>query len=81
VAGHFRVDTAQQSIWGHSYGGLLVLYAMFHHPTAFSTSCISSPAIYYNDREVLAEEDAFSGRERSGALNLRILVNSAGGSE
>ena len=66
VAGHFRIDKARQSILGHSYGGLLVLYAMFNNPTAFSTYCISSPAISYNDGEVLAEEAAFSERGRSG---------------
>jgi predicted alpha/beta superfamily hydrolase len=78
VAGRFRIDKARQSIWGQSYGGLLVLHAMFRNPTAFSTYCISSPAIWYNDREGLAEEAAFSRRGRSGELNLRILVNSAG---
>jgi len=78
VAGRFRIDQAQQSILGHSYGGLLVLYAMFHNPTAFSTYGISSPAICYDDGEVLAEEAGFTARARSGALDLRILVNSAG---
>jgi predicted alpha/beta superfamily hydrolase len=51
---------------------------MFHNPMAFSTYCVSSPSIWYNDREVLAGEADFAKRARSGELQLRILVNSAG---
>jgi predicted alpha/beta superfamily hydrolase len=39
---------------------------------------MASPAIWWNDREVLADEATFSKRARSGELHLRILVTSAG---
>lgn len=78
VAAHFKVDSSKQTLFGNSLGGLLALDEMFKNPTAFSTYILSSPAIFWNDRKVLADEPAFAMRAKTGALHLRILVTSAG---
>jgi predicted alpha/beta superfamily hydrolase len=78
VAERYKVDRAKQIIWGQSLGGLIVLRAMFRNPTAFSTYVLSSPSIFFNKREVLGDEEAFSKRARAGELHLKVLVTSAG---
>jgi hypothetical protein len=78
VASRYNVDRARQIIWGHSLGGLTALRSLFRNPTAFSTYILSSPSIWYNDRDVLADEEAFSKRARGRELHLKILITSAG---
>ena len=78
VMSRHRVDRERQTIYGQSLGGLIALRALFRNPTAFSTYIISSPSIWWNNREVLADEEAFAKRARSGELRLKILVTSAG---
>ena len=77
VAERYPLDRRRQIIWGHSLGGLIVLRALFRNPESFSTFILSSPSIWWNDREVLADEEAFSKRARAGAFRLRVLVTSA----
>lgn len=77
IRARYRVDDARQIIWGHSLGGLIALRSLFRNPTAFSTYIISSPSIWWNDREVLQDEEAFAKRAKAGELRLRVLVLSA----
>jgi uncharacterized protein len=78
VSSRFKVDSKRQTLYGYSLSGLLALRALFRNPKAFSTNILSSPSIFYNNREVLADEEAFSKRASSGELHLKILVTSAG---
>lgn len=78
VAARYKVDSTKQTIYGYSLSGLLALRVLFRNPQAFSTYILASPSIFYNDREVLADEEAFSKRARAGELHLRILIISAG---
>ena len=45
VTAHYKVDPAQQIIWGQSLGGLTILRSLFRNPNAFSTYILSSPSI------------------------------------
>lgn len=78
VKERYNVNPAQQFIYGSSLGGLIVLHALYRNPKAFSTYILSSPSIWYNDKEILADEEAFSKRARSGELHLKVMVTSAG---
>ncbi|GJD89311.1 hypothetical protein BHAOGJBA_2837 [Methylobacterium hispanicum] len=53
VAQRCRVDPARQALFGHSFGGLFVLYALAHRPDAFSHWIAASPSIHWEDRVVL----------------------------
>ncbi|MFC1539574.1 alpha/beta hydrolase, partial [Candidatus Latescibacterota bacterium] len=77
VMTRYRVDSAKQSLYGHSLGGLAVLRCLFLNPESFSTYIAGSPAICWNNREVLADEAAFSTRARAGELRLKLLITSA----
>lgn len=77
VAARYRIDPAQQIIWGQSFAGLTVLRILFKNPNAYSTYILSSPSVWYNNMEVLADEESFAKRARSGTLRLSVLVTSA----
>jgi predicted alpha/beta superfamily hydrolase len=77
VAAHFAVDPSRQGIWGYSLGGLTLLRVLFRRPEAYATYIISSPSIWWADREILAEEGPFAHRARNGELSVRVLITSA----
>lgn len=78
IAERYNIDRTKQIIWGQSLGGLTVLRALFRNPTAFSTYILSSPSIFFNNREVLLDEQAFARRAKAGELHSKVLVTSAG---
>jgi predicted alpha/beta superfamily hydrolase len=78
VAAHYKIDPDKQILYGHSLGGLMALREMFRNPTEFSTYILSSPSIWWHEKQVLEDEGAFEKRAKSGELHLRILVTSGG---
>jgi predicted alpha/beta superfamily hydrolase len=73
----YKIDPTKQIFWGQSVGGLTVLRALLRTPEAFSDYIMSSPSIWWNKREVLADEESFSNRAKAGELHVRVLVTSA----
>lgn len=74
VAGRVPLDAARQGLWGHSYGGLFVLYTLLTRPAAFAYYAAASPALWWRDGYLLTLEEGFgplfSGR-RARLLVLR----------
>ncbi|MEV9639867.1 alpha/beta hydrolase-fold protein [Mammaliicoccus sciuri] len=50
------VDLNNQILFGHSLGGLFVLYVLFERPELFRNYLCCSPSIWWNDREILIHE-------------------------
>lgn len=59
VSSMFTVNPKKQAIFGHSYGGLLVLHALFTRPDAFSTYLAASPSIWWQNKHLLGEMRSF----------------------
>ena len=78
VNSRFPVDISQQILWGQSYAGLFVLNTMLATPDSYSTYVLSSPSIWWNDKEVLQALPDFERRARLGQHSMRILITSAG---
>lgn len=55
------LDPARQALYGHSYGGLCTLHALFTRPAMFQTWLAASPSIWYRERVVL---DGIAGFKR-----------------
>jgi predicted alpha/beta superfamily hydrolase len=53
IAGRVGIDRDRQAIFGHSFGGLFVLYALFTRPQAFRDWIAISPAIWWEDHNLL----------------------------
>jgi len=74
IARDFRIDTERQSIFGHSLGGLFVLYTLFTAPDTFQGYAAASPAIWWQDSAILGFERAHLAGSRPGAAGLRLLM-------
>ncbi|MCZ2497996.1 prolyl oligopeptidase family serine peptidase [Xylophilus sp. Kf1] len=79
VARRYPVDVKKQSLYGHSFGGLFALYALYTRPDAFQSVVAASPSIWWNGQSVLKEEADFRSRigKAPDAIlqtSLRILV-------
>ncbi|WP_265733307.1 alpha/beta hydrolase-fold protein, partial [Acinetobacter baumannii] len=44
IAKQFPINSQKQSLYGHSFGGLFVIYHFFQNPTAFQRSFAASPS-------------------------------------
>jgi uncharacterized protein len=78
VSSHYPVDPRQQTLYGKSLGGLMVLRTLFRLPHAFQNYVAASPAIFWDGRMVLEDEGAFAREVRVGARQYRLLITSAG---
>ncbi|MER9298355.1 alpha/beta hydrolase-fold protein [Mesorhizobium sp. M0621] len=73
VASRVTVDTSRQALYGHSFGGLFALYALFTRPSAFQTWIAASPAIYWEDRAIDRFLEAFEANVPAGLTATVIL--------
>ncbi|RII79934.1 alpha/beta hydrolase [Pseudomonas monteilii] len=76
VAGLAPVDAQQQTLWGHSYGGLAVLHALFTRPGAFSDYAAASPSLWWHDGAILREAQGLGQRLGSGRARLLLMRGS-----
>lgn len=74
LAQQVAVDPARQTLFGHSYGGLLTLYAMLTRPHLFARYVAASPSIWWGDRALLPYADRFAAQAAPLSPALRLLV-------
>ena len=68
------IDPARQALYGHSYGGLCTLHALFTRPAMFQTWLAASPSIWYRERAVLAGLEGFDRRVAALAAKPSVLL-------
>ncbi|WAC19096.1 alpha/beta hydrolase-fold protein [Luteolibacter sp. SL250] len=78
LAADFHIDPKRQTLFGHSYGGLFTLHTLFTRPHAFQGYFAASPSIWWNQRHILTEKDAFLKAKdaTTPAARLRLTVGS-----
>ena len=76
VTGLAPIDAQQQTLWGHSYGGLAVLHALFTRPGAFSGYAAASPSLWWHDGAILREAQGLGQRLGSGRARLLLMRGS-----
>ena len=72
VAGVAPIDLQRQTLWGHSYGGLAVLHALFTRPGAFSDYAAASPSLWWHDGAIVGEAQRLE--QRLGSSRPRLLL-------
>ena len=55
----YRLQADKATIMGHSYGGVLALYALMQHPNDFSHYVISSPSMWWNEGALQSLPDSY----------------------
>lgn len=74
ISAELPVDPHRQALFGHSFGGLFTLYALFKKPHAFRAYIAGSPSIWFGDRAILAAERDLPALLRDGAADLRVMI-------
>lgn len=75
VAEIVNVDTSDQTLMGHSLGGLTALHALFRRTASFQHFVAIAPSIWFNHREILDHEAGFVARVRGGEVSARALIS------
>ena len=70
----YPIDAKDQTLAGHSLGGLFTLGVLFNHPAAFHRYVAASPSIWWNNRSVLDALPTFQRRVETGEAAPQILV-------
>jgi len=70
-----HVDTARQTLFGHSYGGLCVLHALFTRPGGFQNYAAASPSVWWRGGFILQEQARFLAKQHASAPALRLQVS------
>jgi predicted alpha/beta superfamily hydrolase len=76
LARRYGIGDARRAIFGHSFGGLFVLHALFTRPSLFDAYIAASPSIWWNDRFILGEEKAFLEEASFGKAVPKLLLTS-----
>lgn len=67
------IDASRQTLWGHSYGGLAVLHALFTRPGEFSTYAAASPSLWWHDGAIVDEAQGLQQRLGDARPNLLLM--------
>lgn len=59
IAEHWRIDRGTMALFGHSFGGMFTLRALFTRPMLFTHYVAASPTLWWRDDYLLAPERAF----------------------
>lgn len=68
IAQRYPVNLERQSLFGHSFGGLFALYALYERPQAFEAIVAASPSMEWNAQSILDDERAFTARMAAGRI-------------
>lgn len=70
VAERFPVDANHQSLYGHSFGGMFAIYALFTRPDLFNHIVAASPSLWWNNSYLLKHERDFRQQVEAGEVNV-----------
>lgn len=68
------LDPRRQTLFGHSFGGLFALHALFTRPALFTRYAAASPSLWWEEAGALREAEAFAGPAPGGPLRLMLRV-------
>lgn len=74
VAAAYEIDRRNRTVFGHSLGGLFVLYLLLRYPGEFTTHVAASPSIWWSDGAILSEVSSFRRAVESKQVSPRVLV-------
>ncbi|WP_291172549.1 alpha/beta hydrolase-fold protein [Hyphomicrobium sp.] len=74
IAAEYPIDVRRQVLFGHSFGGLFALYALFRRPRAFQTYIAGSPSIWFGARAILEAERGFEDILGDGPHDISLMI-------
>lgn len=74
IAKQFPINSQQQSLYGHSFGGLLVLYHFFQKPDAFQRYFAASPSLWFDQGMLFQPLNHWQSQKQSNSPMLLTTV-------
>jgi len=74
IAKQFPVNSQQQSLYGHSFGGLLVLYHFFQKPDAFQRYFAASPSLWFDQGMLFQQLNDWQSQKQNNSPMLLTTV-------
>ena len=68
------VDRGRQALFGHSFGGLFVLHALFTRPESFQVYVAGSPSLWWGHEAAFEDARAFLRQEPKGPAKRLLLT-------
>lgn len=69
-----NVVPTREALFGHSFGGIFTLHALFTRPTMFDSFIASSPSLWWNNSSVLGEMERFVNNEAMQNIKVPSLM-------
>jgi len=74
IAKQFPVNSQQQSLYGHSFGGLLVLYHFFQKPDVFQRYFAASPSLWFDQGMLFQQLNHWQSQKQSNSPMLLTTI-------
>ncbi|CAN7695039.1 alpha/beta hydrolase-fold protein [Pseudorhodoferax sp. LjRoot39] len=71
-------DPARSTLWGHSYGGLCALYALFTRPQLFTRYAAADPSLWWHDGFLLSVEERARPLPPGRSTQVLLMAGGAG---
>lgn len=71
------LDPARQTLWGHSYGGLLAVYAFLTRPALFNRYAAADPSLWWHGGYMLQVEQRAAPLPAGRVTELLVMAGSA----
>ena len=75
IASAYSVDPRNQTLYGHSIGGMFAISVLLNHPESFRNFVASSPSIFWNKRSVLSDLPSFARKVQAREVAPRVLIS------
>ena len=76
VEARYRIDRANRTLAGQSYGGLFGLWVAFHEPQLFANYILTSPSIWFDERQILKAEAAYAANHKDLPAKIYLATGS-----
>lgn len=70
----YNVNKYNQTLVGHSFGGLFGLYVLFNHSDTFKRYVIASPSIWWDDSVIFGMEEKYAGTHTDLPVKVFLCV-------
>jgi len=74
IEAEFKASSSDRILAGHSFGGLFVLYTLFHQSKLFKGYVASSPSLWYCDQVTFEQERRFAKTNKALPVKLSLGV-------
>lgn len=72
----YNVNKYNQTLVGHSFGGLFGLYVLFNHSDSFNRFVIASPSLWWDDAVIFKLEEKYANTHTNMAKKVFLSVGS-----